>query len=317
MRNYQNVRTVVLSKTKLDPPKSTEGATQIIRVLLDLFLFESKIQEDHFLKTISIFKSVPENLKEDCASFLWSYKYSFIRRDYFSVFLRAFGVFLNSRQMDWVKFYFAASDYQSDDLRKNIDINFDEYYFHLESLIPSFAVVSTIIDSKIDYNMRTTLKNMEMATNPVNNENIFKWARLFKENYTTWKNDDKYGKYISRVLDIHVERIGVYLNPRFISIMNLRSQFNKKASGTILEVLSSNISLSTVGYKELIDKKRNSIYLPLSLIFLGAEIIKLEEVKVNIDCIDDGNQAWGESILEDIYMQEATDWARDNGYNVD
>ena len=60
-------------------------------------------------------------------------------------------------------------------------------------------------------------------------------------------------------------------------------------------------------------KNFNSIYLPFSLIFLGHGIIDLEEVKDNLVYIDDGNQAWGEAILHDIHMQEATDWTRRGG----
>ena len=320
MNNYQKVRTTVLNKTRLVTPKSKEDATVIIRTLLDLFLFESKVQKEHLLESITIFTSSPEAVKEHCAAILWSYKYSFIKRDYFSTLLEALSVLLNSSQIEWVKFYFAASDYQSDDLRENIDIDVDidfgdsDYHY---ALLPSFQSVSSIVDSKIDDDMIRKLKKMEIAINPVNEENILKWARLFKENYIIWKNDDKYRKYIGRVLDIHLKKIGVYINPKYHKIINLRSQFNKKQSGTTLEILSADLSLTTVGYKELTKKKRHSIYLPESLLFLGFGIINLEEVEENIDFIDDGNQAWGESILEDIYLREATDWARKNGYNVD
>ena len=317
MNNYQKVRTSVLSKTRLVTPKSNQEANIIIKALIDLFLFESEVQKEHLLESINIFRSSPETVKEYCASILWSYKYSFIKRDYFSTLLEALSVLLNSSQIEWVKFYFAASDYQSDDLRRNIEIHYDEYYYHTESLLPSFQSVSSIVDSKIDYDMIRKLKKMEIAIKTVNQENILKWARLFKGNYIIWKNDDKYRKYIGKVLDIHVIKIGVYMNRRYHNIINLRSQFEKKQSGTTLETLSSDLSLTTVGYKELTNKKRHSIYLPQSLLFLGSGIITLEEVEENIDFIDDGNQAWGESILEDIYLKEATDWARGEGYNVD
>lgn len=320
MNNYQKVRATVLNKTRLVTPKSKEDANVIIRTLLDLFLFESKVQKEHLLESITIFTSSPEAVKEHCASILWNYKYAFIRRDYFSTLLEALDVFLNPSQIEWVKFYFAASDYQSDDLRENIDINFEDYYYHLEYLLPSFQAVPSIVDSKIDYDMRQKLKKMEIAINSVNinNKNIIKWARLFKENYFIWKYDDKYRKYISSVLDIHVRTIGRHIHSNYLNIMSLRCQFQKNTTGTMIELLNSNLSFTKDDYVEIFNRKEhNSIYLPQSLMYLGAGIIDLDEVKENIHLIDEGNHTMGERIKEDIYLREATDWARRNGYNVD